>query len=140
MIRQRRCDDHGGRVDHALGQILGEGQIVAQLEVRPVLLAAGAERDEHDRLGREDRLGLLPRQRFEAVTLGGRGRRLGQRLSVTGGESDGECQDTNKRDDLQAHDGSSLAEWCRRLYTRVPEAPGTIVLAPKHQAPWPKAP
>ena len=75
-----------------------------------MLLAAGAERDEHDRLGREDALGFLPRQRFEAVTLRGRCRRSRQRLRVTGGESDGESQDTNKRDDLKPHDGSSLAE------------------------------
>ena len=60
--------------------------------------------------GVRTRLGFLPRQRFEAVTLGGRGRRLRRRLSVTGGQSDGESQDTNKRDDLKAHDGSSLAE------------------------------
>ena len=108
-----------------------------------MLLAAGAKRDEHDRLGREDTLGFLPRQRFEAVTLGGRGRRLRRRLSVTGGESDGESQDTNKRDDLKPHDGSSLAKQCPRLYTRVPEAPGTMVPGPrhpKHQAPWPEAP
>jgi hypothetical protein len=59
MIGERRCDDDGGCVDNALGEVLGECQVVLELQMRPVFCGR-AERDDDDGVRGENPFGLGP--------------------------------------------------------------------------------
>ena len=65
VVVQGRGHDHLGGVDDPLRQVLGEREVVAQLQVRSVLLGGGAERHDDDRVGTEDAFRLGPCQIFE---------------------------------------------------------------------------
>ncbi len=85
-----------------------------------MLLAGRAERDDDDRLWREDGLGLGPRQRFEALTP------VARRRGFVAWRAAGEMEsrkNTDKRNDLKAlkvHSGSSLGVM-PRLYSCISE-------------------
>ena len=59
-----------GRLD-AAGEILRQGQVVAQPQVRAVLLERGAERDDDDGVWLQELFRLDPRVVFEASAPGG---------------------------------------------------------------------
>ena len=72
MIRQRGRDDDVGGVEDAAREIVCEDRVGAQLEVGPVFLRSGAERNDDDRFGAEDGGRLRPREIREADALGRR--------------------------------------------------------------------
>lgn len=62
MIRKRRRDHDGRRIDDALRQILGEREVVLELQMRSVLFAGRTEGNDDDGVRREEPFGIGPRE------------------------------------------------------------------------------
>ena len=110
MVGDRWCDDDRRRIEHALREVICDLQIVSEPEVRSMLFAAGAERHDHEGVGRQQLFGVAPRDIFEALALDRR------RLSLERGDCCGEREAGRQHHcgDFRAHE-----VLVRALYTKL---------------------